>query len=156
MESKGNMLGFDLDDSVYIPAARAMGMFNQESLQNIDLLYKEGSPVEEVEAGVSRILLERHGNEDFTVVNQQQMLDVLGSVLEVVTFAVAALGAISLVVGGVGIFTIMTIAVTIPRNRKKTVPKLTAIACRLFAYDIPVCNPSTITNTVSTSHPIIR
>ncbi|MFW2405428.1 MAG: ABC transporter permease, partial [Gammaproteobacteria bacterium] len=37
--------------------------------------------------------------------------DVLGSVLNVVTIAVAALGGISLLVGGVGIFTIMTIAV---------------------------------------------
>jgi putative ABC transport system permease protein len=39
------------------------------------------------------------------------MLDVLGSVLNVLTFAVAALGGISLFVGGVGILTIMTIAV---------------------------------------------
>ena len=40
------------------------------------------------------------------------MMDVLGSVLDVLTFAVAALGGVSLLVGSVGIFTIMTIAVT--------------------------------------------
>jgi len=40
------------------------------------------------------------------------MLDVLGSVLDVLTFAVGALGGISLLVGGVGILTIMTIAVS--------------------------------------------
>ena len=39
------------------------------------------------------------------------MLDVLGAVLNVLTIAVGALGAISLLVGGVGILTIMTIAV---------------------------------------------
>jgi putative ABC transport system permease protein len=39
------------------------------------------------------------------------MLDTLNSVLQVLTFAVGALGGISLVVGGVGILTIMTIAV---------------------------------------------
>ena len=39
------------------------------------------------------------------------MVDTLGSVLAVITVAVAALGSISLFVGGVGIFTIMTIAV---------------------------------------------
>ena len=39
------------------------------------------------------------------------MLDVLGSVLNVLTFAVAAIGAISLLVGAIGIVTIMTIAV---------------------------------------------
>jgi putative ABC transport system permease protein len=37
---------------------------------------------------------------------------VLGSVLDVITFAVGALGGISLLVGGVGILTIMTMAVT--------------------------------------------
>ncbi|MBT8137397.1 MAG: ABC transporter permease, partial [Gammaproteobacteria bacterium] len=41
----------------------------------------------------------------------EQMMDVLGSILDVLTFAVGALGGISLLVGGVGILTIMTIAV---------------------------------------------
>jgi len=40
------------------------------------------------------------------------MLDVLGSVLDVLTFSIGALGGISLFVGGIGIFTIMTISVT--------------------------------------------
>ena len=40
------------------------------------------------------------------------MLETLGSVLNVLTFAVGALGGISLLVGGVGILTIMTIAVS--------------------------------------------
>jgi putative ABC transport system permease protein len=53
----------------------------------------------------------RHGSEDFTIVTQDQMLDVLGSVLDVLTLAVGALGAISLLVGGIGILTIMTISV---------------------------------------------
>ncbi len=39
-------------------------------------------------------------------------MDVLSSVLNVLTFAVGALGGISLLVGGVGILTIMTISVT--------------------------------------------
>jgi putative ABC transport system permease protein len=39
------------------------------------------------------------------------MLDVLGSILNILTMAVGALGGISLLVGGVGILTIMTIAV---------------------------------------------
>ncbi|MBI4583964.1 MAG: ABC transporter permease [Planctomycetes bacterium] len=39
------------------------------------------------------------------------MLEVLGSILNILTFAIGALGGISLLVGGVGILTIMTIAV---------------------------------------------
>jgi len=39
------------------------------------------------------------------------MMDVLGSILNVLTAAVGGLGGISLIVGGIGILTIMTIAV---------------------------------------------
>ena len=111
MESKGTVLGFDMDDAVYIPVARGLEMFNREGLVDISVLYDETIPAAEVEAGIRRLLIARHGAEDFTLTTQQQMLDVLGSVLNVVTMAVAGLGGISLLVGGVGIFTIMTIAV---------------------------------------------
>jgi putative ABC transport system permease protein len=60
---------------------------------------------------VRDLLIERHGDEDFTITTQDQMLEVLGSVLNILTLAVGALGGISLLVGGVGILTIMTIAV---------------------------------------------
>lgn len=112
MESKGQVLGMDFDDTVYIPAARALELFNREGLMEIDLLYTEGADVDEVVAGIKRILTNRHGSEDFTITTQQQMMDVLGNVLNVLTFAVGALGSISLLVGGIGILTIMTIAVT--------------------------------------------
>jgi putative ABC transport system permease protein len=111
MESKGQMLGFDLDDAVYIPASRALAMFDRESLMEIDLLYAPGSNVDEVVRRVKALLTARHGSEDFTITTQEQMLDVLGSVLNIITVAVGALGGISLLVGGVGILTIMTIAV---------------------------------------------
>jgi putative ABC transport system permease protein len=111
MESKGEMLGFDLDDTVYLPVARAMALFNRQSLMEIDLLYAAGSASEEVARRARALLKERHGAEDFTIITQEQMLDVLGSVLDILTMAVGALGGISLLVGGVGILTIMTIGV---------------------------------------------
>ncbi len=112
MESKGTVLGFDLDDTVYIPAARALALFNRESLFEIDVLYREGIPAKRVVEEIRRTLEARHGREDFTITTQQQMLDVLGSILGVLTTAVGALGGISLLVGAIGIVTIMTIAVT--------------------------------------------
>ena len=127
MEAKGQFLGFDLDDAVYVPAGKALELFNRESLMEIDLVYRAGSSADTVRAGIERILRARHGSDDFTVTTQQQMLDVLGSVLDVLTFAVAALGGISLFVGGVGILTIMTIAV---RERRAEVGLLRAIGAR--------------------------
>jgi putative ABC transport system permease protein len=111
MESKGQMLGFDLDDAVYIPTARALAMFDRESLIEIDLLYAAGSSADDIAKKIKGLLISRHGAEDFTITTQEQMLDVLGSVLNILTLAVGALGGISLLVGGVGILTIMTIAV---------------------------------------------
>ena len=124
MRAKGTMIGFDLDDTVYVPAARALDLFDRDSLFEIDVLYEERAPVTEVVDGIRRVLVARHGDEDFTITTQQQMLDTLGSVLGVLTFAVAALGSISLLVGAVGIFTIMTIAV---RERTAEVGLLRAL-----------------------------
>jgi len=111
MQPKGQVLGFDLDDTVFIPVGRALEMFNRESLMEIHVIYEPTAPLAEVEAGIRRILIARHGAEDFTVTPQQKMLEVFGTVLKAITFAVAAIGGISLVVGGVGILTILTIAV---------------------------------------------
>lgn len=112
MEDKGQMLGFDLDDAVYIPAGRALELFNRESLMEIDLLYESGLESEGVAKSVKRLLISRHGHEDFTLITQEQMLEVLGSILSVLTLAVSALGGVSLLVGAIGILTIMTIAVS--------------------------------------------
>ena len=111
MASKGQVLGFDLDDTVFIPVARSLEMFNRESLMEIRVVYEPTAPLAEVEAGLRRVLIARHGAEDFTITPQQKMLEVFGTVLNAITFAVAAIGAISLVVGAVGILTILTIAV---------------------------------------------
>ncbi|MBI3222533.1 MAG: ABC transporter permease [Nitrosomonadales bacterium] len=112
MESKGQILGMDMDDAVFIPAARAMELFNRPGLMEIHVSYRA-----DVDANtVIRILTERlkaqHGREDFTIISQEKALEVLSSVLNILTFAVGALGGISLLVGAVGILTIMTMAVT--------------------------------------------
>ncbi len=112
MEPKGQILGLDMDDAVFIPAARAMELFNRPGLMEINVSYRAGADVKAVTRVITNRLKERHGNEDFTLISQEQSLEVLSSVLDVITFAVGALGGISLLVGAVGILTIMTMAVT--------------------------------------------
>jgi len=112
MAPKGQVLGFDMDNAIYIPAARALELFNREGLMEVDVRYEAAASTARITQAIRRLLMERHGREDFTITTQDQMLDVLGNILGVLTGAVAALGSISLLVGGVGILTIMTIAVT--------------------------------------------
>lgn len=111
MAAKGQVLGFDLDDAVYIPTAKALAMFNRESVMEIDLLYNAEADEAKLIEEIRQLLTQRHRREDFTIVTQQEMLEVLSSVLDTLTFAVAAVGSISLLVGAIGVLTIMTIAV---------------------------------------------
>jgi putative ABC transport system permease protein len=112
MEPKGQILGFDMDDRAYIPVAGAQSLFNQDELSEIHVLFSRDMPVERIKADVRRVLMDRHdGEEDFTITTETEMLDVLGRVLSVVGLAVAGIGAISLVVGAIGILTMMWIAV---------------------------------------------
>lgn len=111
MAPKGQIFGVDFDDCVYIPVASAMGLFNREGLMEIHVTYNPGAPVEDVTSSIRQLLLSRHDREDFTITPQKEALKTLDSVLSVLTFAVAALGGVSLVVGTIGILTIMIIAV---------------------------------------------
>ena len=112
MEPKGTFLGFDMDDAVYIPAARALSLFNRDSLVEIDLLYRPGLDEAELVARIRRLLAARHGRDDVTITTEKDMLEVLGNILNMLTLTVAGLGGISLLVGAVGILTIQSIAVT--------------------------------------------
>lgn len=111
MESKGQMLGFDLDDTVFIPIGKAVELFNRDGLMEVDVTYREDDSADAVAQTLKDLLMARHGREDFTIKTQEQMLSVLDSILRLLTAGVAAIGAISLLVGAVGITTIMTIAV---------------------------------------------
>lgn len=108
MESKGQLLGFDLDDVVYIPTGRALELFNKEGLMEIDVVFNPAVTSAQMSRRIKNLLLQLHGREDFTLFTQEDMLDTLDNILTVIKFAVAALGGISLVVGGVGVLTIMT------------------------------------------------
>ncbi|MBS1141248.1 MAG: hypothetical protein H6R13_2701 [Proteobacteria bacterium] len=109
---KGQFLGIDLDDTAFVPTARAQELFNREGVDEINIAAEEGIPSALVASRVKIHLIDRHGREDFTIVTQEEMLKTLSNILNVLTMAVGALGGISLLVGGVGIVTIMTIAVT--------------------------------------------
>ena len=108
---KGDFLGFDLDDAIYIPMAKFQSMFNVNNFQELDVVHYERYATEEAVASIKRLMIDRHGSEDVTIVTQANMLETLEDIMKWLKFTVAAFGGISLLVGGVGIFTIMTVAV---------------------------------------------
>jgi len=112
MEAKGQLLGFDLDDSAYLPVATAMSIFNQTELMAIDVLAADAAGTATVAAAVRATLTARHrGEEDFTITTQGEMVDTFGRVIGIVTIAVTAIASVSLLVGAIGILTVMWISV---------------------------------------------
>jgi putative ABC transport system permease protein len=112
MQSKGQFLGFDLDDAAYMPVANAMRLFNRAALDEINLLAASPEAIDPVAGRITAVLKDRHqGHEDFTVTTQKDMQDMVDRVLGIITGVVTGIAGISLFVGAIGILTIMWIVV---------------------------------------------
>lgn len=124
MAEKGQMLGFDLDDIVYIPVQRALSLFNRTGLMEIDVTYRPGIAADAMTEQVRQRLIGRHGVEDFSLITQDEMLRSMDRILAILTLAIGGLGGISLLVGAIGIITIM---VTSVQERRAEIGLLRAI-----------------------------
>jgi putative ABC transport system permease protein len=112
MESKGMMFGFDLDDIAYVPVADALRLFNRPELGEIDLKATSIDDSERLRERARRLMIDRHGGEeDFTVMTQADAMKVIDAIMDVVTGAVTAIAGVSLLVGAIGIFTVLWIVV---------------------------------------------
>ncbi len=112
LAEKGEFLGINMDEMVFIPASKSMQLFNRQSLMEVDIFFNPRVSSETMTKKIRQFMIDRHGFEDFTLVTQDQMLATMDNILSVLTYAAAGLGAISLLVGGVGITTILMITVT--------------------------------------------
>lgn len=108
MEPKGDFLGTDLDEIVYIPAARALQLYNRPGLQEMDVTFTEATTATVLSDAIRQRIRALHGDDDVTIFTQDDMLGSLDRILAMLTMAIGALGSISLLVGGVGVLTIMT------------------------------------------------
>lgn len=112
MQSKGQVLGFDMDDMAIVPVKRAMRMFNRIDVNEIHLLAASHEMIPQAMSGTARVLKDRHaGEEDFTLTSQADVLEVVNEVLQVMTAGVLAIAGIGVLVGAMGILTILWVGV---------------------------------------------
>lgn len=112
MAPKGMALGFDIDDVVFIPTTSAMELFDTDRLFNITVKVRNAEIVDEAKKEIRGILIRRHANkEDFTILSQDEMIAVMGKILNIMTAVLAGIATISLIVGGIGIMNIMLVSV---------------------------------------------
>jgi len=119
MEERGQSLGRNQDDLVFLPFDAALSLFGRSAGDQIQLQVQAESPevVEEVKGGIQRVLRQRHHIErgepdDFQVIMQDEILTAVNRFLGVVTAVVGGVVSIALLVGGIGIMNIMLVSVT--------------------------------------------
>jgi putative ABC transport system permease protein len=101
------------DSMVIFPFAKAEQVAGKADIFRIIVKIKEGYDIKEVTDQVKEKVLASHdGKEDFSVLTQDDLLDLLNSIFNMLTALVSAIASISLVVGGIGIMNIMLVSVT--------------------------------------------
>jgi len=79
-------------------------------LQNIFLRLRADQSTEVAERRITELFLERHRTKDFVVWNLDDQIKTTENVVQLMSLVFAAIGAISLVVGGVGVMNIMLVS----------------------------------------------
>lgn len=125
LEEKGGSPFQSEDDQVLIPLSTAQARLIRRSTRDqVDVIYVEAVDAEAVSQAkqeISQVLRKRHqtdlGEDDFTIISQQDMIGVASSITGILTIFLGGIAAISLLVGGIGIMNIMLVSV-VERTRE--------------------------------------
>ena len=119
MEERGSVAFQDYDDQVFIPVKTMQKLIlgvNHLGFIRAKVDYEEN--IQEAVRDMEMLLRERHDiadqsgdSDDFTVQNANDALAAITSITDALTYFLAAMAALSLVVGGIGIMNIMLISV---------------------------------------------
>lgn len=112
LKSHGSTIFENPDEAVLIPLKTAQQqMLGIKHVSFIRLVVDDERHLQQSVQEVKQTLIERHGEEDFSVRNTADFLEILTTVTNAIRFFLVAIAAVSLFVGGVGIMNIMLIAV---------------------------------------------
>ncbi|MCP5431825.1 MAG: ABC transporter permease [Alphaproteobacteria bacterium] len=116
--------GQDQDDIAFVPITtakkRVLGRrssYRGDDVQQITVKAVDAKLVDRAQADMTELLRQRHKlvagqDDDFTVRNMSSILEARAESQAVMTFLLAAVASVSLIVGGIGIMNIMLVSVT--------------------------------------------
>ncbi|OGM76428.1 hypothetical protein A2188_03100 [Candidatus Woesebacteria bacterium RIFOXYA1_FULL_43_9] len=104
--------GIDINNFVAIPITSAQKMFGLNSVQVISVKAKSKEEIPQAIAQTKKYLAKFLKDDEFSVIDQSNLVSTINQILGVLTVALGGIAAISLVVGGVGIMNIMLVSVT--------------------------------------------
>lgn len=112
LSSKGGGLGNDQDDQFIVPITAFEKQFDNDKLSyfyaQVDKPENLGKAADQVKEVLGKNLEE----DEFSVLESEELLATVQSILGAITAALGGIAAISLLVGGIGIMNIMLVSVT--------------------------------------------
>jgi putative ABC transport system permease protein len=119
LKSKGqSAMGSDQDDTVLMPLRTVQRrLTGRQDVNRVTISVSAGASIDAVKDQITSLLRERRNlsedeENDFRVMDTRQISETLTSTTRILTALLAAVAAVSLLVGGVGIMNIMLVSVT--------------------------------------------
>jgi putative ABC transport system permease protein len=117
-KGQGAMPGQDQDDTVVVPYTTVQKKLQGvEHISQVTISAEEGVALPEMTAAITELLRARHRlqpgeDDDFSVRTLEEFATMLTSTTSTMTYLLASIAAVSLLVGGIGIMNIMLVSVT--------------------------------------------
>lgn len=116
-ERGGSFGGPSFDTFVYVPVEILMKMNGSTTITQVTVQARSREQIEPAIAEIKKLLSRRLKEDEFSVIEQTQILETINQILGALTAGLGGIAAISLVVGGIGILNIMLVSV-IERTRE--------------------------------------
>ncbi|ANB18241.1 MacB family efflux pump subunit [Dokdonella koreensis] len=110
---KDSAFGSNENLNVFVPYTTAMyRLLGQNYLRSITVRVEDSVAMDAAEAGITALLTQRHGSQDFYVSNIDSVRQTIEQTTRTMTLLVSSIALISLIVGGIGVMNIMLVSVT--------------------------------------------
>ena len=105
--------GSDMDDIVFVPLSTgSLRLFGQRNVRSITVAVRDVTRIDSTQNAVNALMVERHQSQDFQIRNMAAILQAAEETQNTLTILLGSVGAISLLVGGIGVMNIMLVSVT--------------------------------------------